>query len=104
MVMKKSFKKPRRDSNGDAETAKEAYKDANQRGRAASSGYMGPSINNRSPKLKTETYIKADSRGTADAKNALSRRALAPRTGPSAGGQSSLYARLTGGGLKNQGK
>ena len=30
--------------------------------------------------------------------------ALSARTGPSAGGQSSLYARLTGGGLKNQGK
>ena len=41
-------------------------------------------------------------RTLAVARNASS--APSPRSGPSAGGQSSLYARLTGGGLKNQGK
>lgn len=97
-------KKPRRDADGSAETMKEAYKDANQRARAAARGSLNaPLITNRSPKLSIENYIRADMQGAKDAKNAPGRQA-APRTGPVAGGRSSLYARLIGGGLTNRGK
>ena len=100
-------KKPRRDEAGNAETMKEAYRDANQRARGIQGRLMqplnSPSINNRSPKLSIENYVRADMQGTKDAKNAPGRQAP-PRTGPSVGGRSSLYARLTGGGLTNRGK
>ena len=101
-------KKPRRDEAGNAETMKEAYKDANQRARYAARGRLNtplnsPSITNRSPKLSIDNYIRADMQGAKDAKNAPGRQAP-PRTGPVAGGRSSLYARLTGGGLTNRGK
>ena len=100
-------KKPRRDSEGNATTSKEAYKDANQRARALARGnnivFNYPTLTNRSPKMNIETYVRADMQGTKDAKSAPGRQAP-PRTGPVAGGQSALYARLTGGGLTNRGK
>jgi hypothetical protein len=100
-------KKPRRDEAGNAETMKEAYRDANQRARAAQNRLNTPlnypSITNRSPKLSIDNYVRADMQGMKDAKSAPGRQSP-PRTGPVAGGQSSLYARLTGGGLTNRGK
>jgi len=69
-------KKPRRDADGSAETMKEAYKDANQRARAAARGSLNaPLITNRSPKLSIENYIRADMQGAKDAKNAPGRQA-----------------------------
>jgi hypothetical protein len=95
-------KKPRRDINGDAETAKEVYKDANSRGRSKGN-YFYPPVNAISAKVSPETAARASARGMLDAKSAPGRQAP-PRTGPSAGGRSSLYLRLTGGGLTNRGK
>jgi len=99
-------KKPRRDDAGNAETMKEVYKDANARGRAiqSRSSIFYPGVNQVSAKVSPENIAIASSRGLKDAKSAPGRQSP-PRTGPVAGGQSSLYARLTGGGgLTNRGK
>lgn len=97
-------KKPRRDDAGNAETMKEVYKDSNSRSRAIQnkSSMFYPSIANVTAKVSPENVVKASSRGMLDAKSAPGRQSQ-PRTGPVAGGQSSLYARLTGG-LTNRGK
>jgi hypothetical protein len=98
-------KKPRRDADGNAETVREVYKDANSRHRAiqSRSSIFYPGLNNVTAKVSPENIAKANYRGMLDAKSAPGRQAP-PRTGPVAGGQSSLYARLTGGGLNNRGK
>lgn len=98
-------KKPRRDEAGNAETMKEVYKDANSRGRAiqSRSSIFYPGVNQVSAKVSPENVAIASSRGLRDAQSAPGRQAP-PRTGPSVGGRSSLYARLTGGGLTNRGK
>jgi hypothetical protein len=95
-------KKPRRDADGNAETAKEVYKDANSRGRTKGNNFYPP-INAISAKVSPETAARASARGMLDAKSAPGRQSP-PRTGPVAGGRSALYARLTGGGLTNRGK
>jgi hypothetical protein len=98
-------KKPRRDSEGNAETVKEVYKDANSRGRAfqSRSSIFYPPLNAITSKVSPENVAIATYRGMKDAKSAPGRQSP-PRTGPVAGGQSALYARLTGGGLTNRGK
>ena len=104
MAMKKKTvsKKPKIDSNGNAENTKDNYRLGNRGGRAAQSGYFQPPMNSMGGTGSREGNLKAWNQGARDAGSRIS--APSPRTGPSAGGQSSLYARLTGGGLKKDGR
>jgi len=102
MKKKTVSKKPKIDSNGNAENTKDNYRLGNRSGRAAQSGYLQPPINSMGGKGSKEGNLKAWSQGVKDAGSRTS--APSARSGPSAGGQSSLYARLTGGGLKSQGR